>query len=194
MPAFVWWVPYILKKCDRIISTVNKQCFRFTHKFGIEIPKTVRCTLEIDKENGNTLWRDAIKKEMKNAYMHSRYRRGEIPKQFQLIECHMTFNAKMENNLRRKARLMAGGHMTEAPDVPTYASVILRETMRIALTYAALNDLEVKGADIQNAYLSAPCKEKIYTKLGPEFRPDEGNFAIITRALYGLKFAGASFN
>ena len=36
----------------------------------------------------------------------------------------------------------------------------------------ALNDLKAKASDVQNAYLTAPCEEKIYTKLGPEFRSD----------------------
>jgi Reverse transcriptase (RNA-dependent DNA polymerase) len=77
----------------------------------------------------------------------------------------------------------------------TYASVIGREeTVRIALTVTALNDLGVKTADVQNAYLTAPCAEKIWTTLGPEFGPDEGKKAIIVRALYGLKSAGASFS
>ena len=83
--------------------------------------------------------------------------------------------------------------MTEAPAVMTYASVVSRDTVRIALTIAALNDLQVKGSDVQNAYLTAPCEEKIWTTLGPEFGPEQGKKALITRALYGLKSAGASF-
>ena len=83
--------------------------------------------------------------------------------------------------------------MTEAPAVMTYASIVSRETVRIALTIAALNDLEVKASDVQNAYLTAPCAEKIYTRLGPEFGPDKDKLAVIVRALYGLKSAGASF-
>ena len=63
----------------------------------------------------------------------------------------------------------------------------------IALTLAALNDLEVKTADIKNAYLTAPVTEKIWTVLGPEFGPDCGKKAIVVRALYGLKSAGAAF-
>jgi hypothetical protein len=58
---------------------------------------------------------------------------------------------------------------------------------------AALNDLEVKAADIQNAYLTAPVSEKIWTRLGRKFGSDSGKVAIIVRALYGLKSAGASF-
>jgi len=84
--------------------------------------------------------------------------------------------------------------MTDAPAVLTYSSVVSRESMRIALTLAALNDLELKGSDIQNAYLTAPCEEKIWTILGPEFGEDQGKKALIVRALYGLKSAGASFN
>ena len=58
---------------------------------------------------------------------------------------------------------------------------------------AALNDLEVKASDVQNAYLKTPCVEKIYTKLGPEFGADKDKLMIIVHALYGLKSAGASF-
>ena len=57
--------------------------------------------------------------------------------------------------------MVAGGHMTGAPVMMTYASVVSRETNRIALTIAALNDLKVKVVNIMNAYISAPIKEKV---------------------------------
>ena len=90
------------------------------------------------------------------------------------------------DSFQRKFRMVAGGHMTEAPATLTYASVVSRESVRIALTIVALNDLEVKTADIQNAYLTAPVSEKIWMTLGPEFGADMGSKAIIVRALYGL--------
>jgi hypothetical protein len=96
-------------------------------------------------------------------------------------------------DFRRKARLVTGGHRTEAPATLTYASVVSRETVRLALTIAALNDLEVKVGDVLNAYITAPVKEKVWTVLGPDFGPDAGRSAIIVRALYGLKSAGAVF-
>jgi hypothetical protein len=71
--------------------------------------------------------------------------------------------------------------------------VVSRESVRIALTLAALNVLDVKMADIENAYLTAPITEKVWTLLGPEFGDDAGNRALIVRALYGLKSAGAAF-
>ena len=86
-------------------------------------------------------------------------------------------------DFRRNARLVAGGHMTKAPPTVTYASVVSRETDRLALTIAALNDLEVKVGDVLNAYTTAPITDKVWTTLGPEFGPDAGKTAIIVRAL-----------
>jgi hypothetical protein len=57
-PAFNWWVPHVLKKHDPIISLVHKLTTRYlkrTHKFGIEVPKTVKEALDLDRKNGNTL-------------------------------------------------------------------------------------------------------------------------------------------
>jgi hypothetical protein len=63
----------------------------------------------------------------------------------------------------------------------------------VALTLAALNDLDVKMAGIENVYLTAPLTEKVWTVLGPEFGDDARKRALILRALYGLKSAGADF-
>jgi len=71
--------------------------------------------------------------------------------------------------------------------------VVSRETVRIALTLAALNDLEVKTSDVKNAFLTAPSAGEMYTILGPEFGADQCKTAIIVRALYGLKSAGQSY-
>ncbi len=57
-PAFNWWVPHVLRKCDQIISLVCKRttCYlKRTLKFGIEVPKTVKEAHDLDHNNGNTL-------------------------------------------------------------------------------------------------------------------------------------------
>jgi hypothetical protein len=104
----------------------------------------------------------------------------------------MIFDVKMEN-FRRKARLVAGGHRTKAPARITYASVVSRETVHLALTIASLNDLEIKVGDVLIAYITAPVKEKVWTVLGSKFGHDAGKGAITVQALYGLKSAGAAF-
>ncbi len=196
-PAYNWWVPHVLKKHDWIISLVCKRTTRYlkrTHKFSIEVPKTVKEALALNRKNGNTLWADAIAKEMKEVCIafnilpdgHS------VPIGCQKIPFHMIFEVKMED-FRQKSRLVAGGHRTKAPATITYASMVSRESVCLALTIASLNDLEVKVRDVLKAYITAPVKEKVWTILGPEFGHDAGRSAIIVHALYGLKSSGAAF-
>ena len=65
-PAFAWWVPYVLRKRDVIISAVNSRVRRTSHKYGIEVPSSVKHAIEIDQKNKNTFWQDALAKEMGN--------------------------------------------------------------------------------------------------------------------------------
>jgi len=193
-PAFKWWVPYVLKKRERIISKITKGKGKYwsrTHKYGIELPKSVAEALEIDRRTGTTFWREAIEKEMKNVSKAFKFNDDDsIPIGYKHITCHMVFDIKMIC-LVRKARLVAGGHLTDPPSDSVYSSVVTRESVRIMFTIAALNDLDLLGADVQNAYINAPTKEKVYTTAGLELSSDAGRPAIIVRALYGLKSSGA---
>ena len=62
----MWWVPYTLRRTDRIIDGVNSGVKRTTHKYGIELLRSVDEALRFGKLNGSTLWRDAINKEIEN--------------------------------------------------------------------------------------------------------------------------------
>jgi len=159
-----------------------------THKFGIEVPTTVKHALEIDRKNGNRFWELAIAKEMKNVDVAFEFKDGDpILVGFTKIPCHMIFDVKAVD-LSRKARYVAGGHKTDPPKESTYSSVVSRDSVRIAFLVAALNGLEVMAADVQNAYLNAPTSEKCYTIAGLEFgQANVGRPVYIVRALYGLK-------
>jgi hypothetical protein len=65
---------------------------------------------------------------------------------------HIVWDLKMD--LTRKARRVLDGHNVPTPEGSTYAGVVSRESVRLALNYAAL--MEVCAADIRNAYLQAP--------------------------------------
>lgn len=143
--------------------------------------------MDIDKANGNNLWRDAVAKEIEAEQVAFKILDDskETPPGYHFIKCHMIFDIKLDG-FCRNVRMVAGGHMTEAPAVMTYASVVSRETVQVALTIATLNGLEVKATTLR-------CKEKIWTHLGPKFGSNCGKKALILRVLYGLKSAGASF-
>ena len=65
-------------------------------------------------------------------------------------EMHVLFYIKIDY-FRHEAWLVAGEHMTKAPATMAYASVVSRETIRIALV-TIFNDHEEKLAGILNAY------------------------------------------
>ena len=192
-PAFAWWVPYTLKKHSQIVSAVNRRMKKKTHKYGIRILSSLIEAHKLDTANSNTLWRDAIRKEMKNAAIaFDILESQEVPKGYVKTTYHIIFDVKMD--FSRKARIVADGHKMPEPSVSPYAGVVSRETVRIAFTYAALNDLDICAADIKNAYLQAPNSEKHYIVCGPEFGTENvGKIAIVVRALYGGKAAGANF-
>ena len=56
----------MLRKRDQIIAAVNLRVAKTTHKYGIEVPRTVAEALKLDVINGNDLWGNAIQNEMDN--------------------------------------------------------------------------------------------------------------------------------
>ena len=192
-PAFSWWVPFTLKKRDQIISKVQHRLVKKKFKYGFEVPNSIQEAYEIDKRNNNTRWRDAISKEMRNVRVAFKFLQesDSIPPAHEFVPCHLVFDVKMDGTA--KARLVAAGCRTADPQGSTWAGVVSRETVRIALTYAALNNLKIMTSDIQNAYLTAPSSQKLWTTCGREFGGDYKKRAIVTRALYGNKSAGADF-
>ena len=193
-PAFAWWVPYTLKKKKVIIDALKARKKKKTHKYGIRIPQSVPEAYEIDDKDGTDLWSNSIKKEMGNNAVAFQILEDDepLPVGYTLQSGHMVFDVKMD--LTRKARWVLDGHKTDDVEGSTYAGVVSRESVRIALTYAALHDLDVWAADIQNAYLQAPSSQKHYIICGPEFGlENQGKRALIKRALYGGKTAGKDF-
>ena len=80
---------------------------------------------------------------------------------------HLVFDVKMD--FSRKARWLLDGHRSADPIGSTYARVVSRDSVRIALTYADLNYIDVLAADIQNTYLQAPSSQNHYVICGAEF-------------------------
>ena len=192
-PAFRWWVPYTLKKRDRILAAVKRRIYgkRYKNeKFGLEIPKTLRRALEIDRETGTNFWRKALEKEMKNILpVFEILEEGQkVPVGSTKIDLTVIFDIKMD--FTRKVRICARGDMTDPPSSMTYASVVSRDSIRIGLLIASLNDLELMSADVAGAYLNADCPERVHIVCGPEFGEHEGKTAIIKKALYGLRSSG----
>jgi hypothetical protein len=181
-PAFKLWVSNTLRKRNCIISKVKKKYWQTMHKFGCKLPHSVEEALEIDRQTGTDHWQRALNKEMSkvkvawNAHddvTPDEVRSGKVKDMigFQEIGCQIVFDIKMD--FTRKARFCAGGHTSDTPVAMTYSSVVSRDSVRIGFMLAALNGLDVMACDLENAYLNAPCVEKIWFKGGLECGSDK---------------------
>ena len=106
-PAFAWWSPYVLKKKARIISKIKSKYWDRTHKYGIRVPKTVKEAIDIDNENGNTLWWDALMKEMRNVRPAFEVYEGDVKDLvgYQQIKCYVIWDVKWGEKFRRNINI-----------------------------------------------------------------------------------------
>ena len=167
-PAFAWCVPYTLRKQEVIITAVKNWISKTTYKYGIEIPMDVEHAHKTDSLYGNTMRRDALKKEMNNFGVAFEIldEGPHVPHGWKQVTGHLVLDVKMD--LTRTARWVLDLHKTPDQIGSTYAGVVSRESVCIALSYAALNDLDVFAANIQNAYLQALSSQKDYIICRPE--------------------------
>jgi Reverse transcriptase (RNA-dependent DNA polymerase) len=113
------------------------------------------------------------------------------PEGYKKIRVHLVFDVKHDG--RHKARLVADGHLTEEPVEDVYSGVVSLRSLRLVIFLAELNDLELWGADIGNAYLEARTEEKVFIIAGAEFGERQGHILLIHKALYGLRTSGKRF-
>jgi hypothetical protein len=90
----------------------------------------------------------------------------------------------------RKARFVGGGHRTDTPIGSIYSGVVSLPGIRIVTTIAELNDLQIWGTYVGNAYLESVTQEKIVCVAGEEFCELARQIFQTVKALYGLKSSG----
>ncbi len=165
-----------------------------SHKYGIELPTSVKHAIGIDRKNGNTLWQDALLREMGNVCIAFEILGPgmKAPPGWHKASGHLVFDVKID--FTRKARWVKDGHKNPDSATSSFAGAVSSDSIHIALTHAALLGLPVLGADICNAYLQALSSEKHFIICGSEFGiENEGHIALIHCALYGGKVAGRNF-
>jgi len=114
---------------------------------------------------------------------------GGIPgPDYKKTRVHMVCAVKHDG--QHKARLVAGGHLTETPINSVYSSVVSLRGIHLLTFVAELNDLEVWATNIGDAYLKSYTQEKVHIIAGPEFGDRQGHTLIIRKASYGLKSSG----
>ena len=192
----------------RLIRTLKKSKYRQArasrkYKHGWEIPRDYAHALQLDIHNGNNKWKEAIDLEIEQIKEYQVFKDfgkavydmnkiANAPEGHQKIRVHFVFDGKHCGKF--KARLVADGHLTKEPMETVYSGVVSIRNLRLAMFLAELNNLELWGADVGNAYLQALTREKLYIVGGSEFEELQGHVLVMYKALYGTRSGGACWH
>ena len=184
-----------LAKRDKTLARAVMRSSKYM--FGYLIPKSYKKALEFDKENNNTKWADATRDEMDCIKEQQSFIKGQRPKwdsnhnkilnatpNHQKIRVNLVFTVKY--NGRHKARLVADGSLTPEPAGNIYSGVVSLRQLRLVIFLGELNNRELWGADIGNAYLETHTQEKLFIIGGSESEELRGFILIFNKALYGM--------
>ncbi|GFH61248.1 hypothetical protein CTEN210_17724 [Chaetoceros tenuissimus] len=169
---------------------------RRTKKFeyGIEVPRNWEDVIRIDTENGNRDWQEAVEKEigaLLNFHCFDiKPKDYKLPKDYQYVRMHLVYCAKVD--LRKNARLVCDGSRVDPRGLNTRATVVRGISVRLLDVIAHHWKKRILSGDVGNAFVQSKTKEKVYTRLGPEFGEHSGMIAIIVKALYGLTTSAAA--
>ena len=120
-------------------------------------------------ENSNTHWQDAMDLELTQ------------------IHEYKVFKDTVKHDEKFKARLVADGHLTKEP-------VVSLRSLRMVVFLSQLNDFEIWGADVGNAYLEAYTDKKLCIIVGPEFKELQVHLLIMIKTLHGTRSGGARWH
>jgi hypothetical protein len=118
----------------RIIRRQKRQfSIQMQTYLGIAIPRTVQEAISLDNKNQDSKWNDAMKKEIDGIQEHGTFEflepDSDVPEGYQLAPLRMIFDVK--SDLRRKARLVIGGHKVDASGHTSYSSVVQLDSTRL---------------------------------------------------------------
>ena len=184
------------KTSKRLVKAVKQSRIRQVrasgrYQHGFQVPKDYNDAIRLDKENSSTHSQDAMDLELTQIHEYkvfkdtgkAQFHNEKIvtPDGFQKIRVHFVYAVKHDG--RFKARLVADGHLTKEPVESIYSGVVSLRSLRMVVFLSQLNDLEIWGADVGNAYLEANTDEKLYIIAGPEFKELQGHLLIVIKAL-----------
>ena len=166
---------------------------RYQH--GFQVPKDFNGAISLDKENSNTHWQDEMDLELTQIHEYKVFKdtgksqshdgKAVTADGFQKIRVHFVYAVKHAGKF--KARPVADGHLTKEP-------VVSLRSLRMVVFLPQLNNLEIWGADVNNAYPEAYTDEKLCIIAGPELKELQGHFLTMVKALYGTHSGGARWH
>ena len=127
------WVDEIVKGHDRLVQLACAYKAKVDngprYKFGTEVARKSRHGMQLDRLNGNNLWKEATETELKQINEYETFRlptEDDVLDEYHMIPYHMIYDVNFDG--QRKARLVAAGNWTVTPkeDIHVSMSILLR--------------------------------------------------------------------
>ena len=124
-----------------------------TYKSGYLIQRNYMEAMQLDTENKNSKWYNAIKLETESMLEYKVFKMWDKaildkhkkvmnpPKGYHRIKVHLVFAVKFDG--RRKARLVADGYLTPKPTEDIYSRVVSLRNLRLVIFLGMLNNLDI---------------------------------------------------
>ena len=165
-------------------------------KYGIEVPKSTKHAEELDAQHGNSLWKEAYQKEIVSLLslgcLDFRPPDSKPGPDYQFVKLTMIYEVKQDGCC--KARLVTGGHLVDPRGISTRSTIVKGVSVHLLDVIAHRDNLKVLCVDVGNAFITAPCLEKVYSRAGPEFGDRHDSVMVLMKALYGLQSSSRAFH
>ena len=143
-------------------------------------------------------WKKALDEEYAALIKNETWILVQRPKDAKLIKTRWILTKKQEGeSTRYKARLVAKGYNQQhgIDFDETYAPVLRSSSIKVLLSHALNNHLEIHHVDVKNAYLNAPLNEVVYVEQPFGYEGENRNLVCrLSKAMYGLKQAARCWN
>src|SRR5437879_11257032 len=133
---------------------------------------------------------EAMKNEIDSQISKGTWYLTSLPNGKKAIDCKWIFRVKYNADgslSKRKARLVARG-FSQRPGIDysqTFSPVIRHESIRILLSIAANENLEIEALDVVTAFLNGEVSEELYMKQPPCFEDGTDRVCKLVKSIYG---------
>ena len=120
--------------------------------FGYLIPRSYMEAMQVDSDNKNSKWYDAIKLEIESMLEYKKFKKLDkaiqdkhkkvmnSPKCYHRIKVHLVFAVKFDG--RHKARLVSDGHLLPVPAENIYSGAVSLRILRLVIFPGKLSNLD----------------------------------------------------
>lgn len=139
-------------------------------------------------------WNKAMKDEFSSLSEMKTWKLVNKPKNVKPLSCRWVFARKSDG--RHKARLVVRGYeQKQGQDYREVFSPVARHaSMRLLLSIAASEEMEIFVFDVKSAFLNGDLKETIFMNQPEGFNDGTGRICLLKKSLYGLKQAPKIWN